>query len=71
VWKCFCIGFLDDGELLSLMWILQIDYVHDVNTKVVTHIRKKKFRIIKRDLRELEQRGLKTVCNEKKNRGGN
>jgi len=65
VWKCFCIGFLDDGELLSLMWILQIDYVHDVNTKVVTQIRKKKIRIIKRDLRELEQRGLKTVCNEK------
>jgi hypothetical protein len=65
VWKCFCIGFLDDGELLSLMWILQIDYVHDVNTKVVTKIRKKKIRIIKRDLRELEQRGLKTVCNEK------
>ena len=45
MWKCFCIGFLDDGELLSLMWILQIDYVHDVNTKVVTQIRKKKIEL--------------------------
>jgi hypothetical protein len=47
------------------------DWLCDVNTKVVTKIRKKKIRIIKRDLRELEQKGLKTVCNEKKNRGGN
>jgi len=46
------------------------DWLRDVNTKVVMKIREK-FRIIKRDLRELEQRGLKTVCNEKKNTGGN
>jgi hypothetical protein len=45
------------------------DWLCDVNTEVVTKIRKKKIRIIKRDLRELEQRGLKTVCNEKLNRG--